>query len=144
MITRDQIIAEAMSWVGTRYHHHQACKGAGADCVGFVLGVAKAIGSVDAGWEPATYSYQWHLHKNEEALVQNLRAVCAHQIPLEAASPGDLIAFRYGRVTSHVGILLPNERLVHAHMEARGVVVTPFAGDLRRRATRAFVFPGVE
>ena len=144
MTTRAELIAEALTWRGTKYHHHQSCKGAGCDCVGFVAGVCIAVGLLPKTWQPETYSREWHLHQNQEALLTGMSKLGARQIPLEQAQPGDIITFQYGRVSSHLGILLPGDRIIHAHMEVGSVVVTLFRGPFKLRARAAFVMPGLE
>jgi NlpC/P60 family putative phage cell wall peptidase len=142
-MTREDLIAEALTWKGTKYHHHQMCKGAGCDCVGFVAGVCMAVGLIPATWQPETYSREWHLHQNQEALLIGMNKLGVREIPLDQAQPGDIITFQYGRVNSHLGILLPRDRIIHANMEVGSVVVTLFTGTFKARARRAFVMPGL-
>ena len=144
MTTRADLIAEASTWKGTKYHHHQACKGAGCDCVGFVIGVCRAVGLLAPDFEPVTYPREWHLHKNEEILLREMLRHGARPIALAQAQPGDVIVFQYGRVSSHLGILLPADRIIHAHMEVGSVVITLFMGTFKARARGAFVLPGLE
>ena len=141
---RDDLIVEALTWRGTPYHHHQSCKGVGCDCVGFVAGVCMAVGILPKTWRPETYSREWHLHKNQEALLIGMMKVGVREIPLAQAKPADIITFQYGRVSSHLGILLPGDRIIHANMEVGGVVVTLYTGAFKARARRAFVLPGIE
>ena len=44
MITREQIVAEARTWLDTKYHHLGRVKNAGVDCAGLIIGVAHAVG----------------------------------------------------------------------------------------------------
>ena len=44
MITTEQLINEARTWVETPFHHNQMCKGVGADCIGVVAASALACG----------------------------------------------------------------------------------------------------
>ncbi|HUW85095.1 MAG TPA: NlpC/P60 family protein [Phycisphaerae bacterium] len=143
MITRDQLITEALTWKDTPYHHHQSCKGAGCDCVGLVYGVCLVLGILPPTWKPDAYTHQWHLHKNEEVLLKLLHREGARLIPLSSAQPGDIVTFQYGRVSSHLGILLPGDRIIHAHMDVGHVDITLFTGPFKARARQAFVIPGV-
>lgn len=43
MTTPADIVAEARSWVGTRWIHQARVKGVGTDCIGLVAGVALAL-----------------------------------------------------------------------------------------------------
>ncbi len=51
-MTRDDIIAEARSWIGTPYRHQASLKGVGCDCLGLVRGVGGAIAGAEAGPGP--------------------------------------------------------------------------------------------
>lgn len=44
MVTRNQIISEAKTWIGTPFHYHARIKGVGCDCVGLIIGVSEALG----------------------------------------------------------------------------------------------------
>ena len=55
---RQDIIAEAQSWLGTPYRHQGSLKGVGCDCLGLVRGVWRAV----IGGEPEAlpaYSPDW-------------------------------------------------------------------------------------
>lgn len=62
---REAVVAEAMSWLRTPYHHGAGLKGIGTDCARFPLAVyaeAGAIPPTDVG----VYARDWHLHHGEE------------------------------------------------------------------------------
>src|ERR1044071_5635711 len=44
-VRAQDIVEEALSWVGTPFAHQQRIKGAGVDCVNFVAEVARATGA---------------------------------------------------------------------------------------------------
>ena len=142
MIERSQIVAEALTWIGTPFQHGQSCKGRGADCVGLVIGVFRALGCVPSDYFPPPYSQQWHVHKNEEVMLQ---AVTAHGFTPSTAEPepGDLLTFRFGRVTSHVGIYVGGNAFVHAYFSLQRAVKQPLNGDLKARMGSVFVCPWV-
>jgi hypothetical protein len=57
MFTRDAVIAEARSWLGTPWHHQASLKGVGCDCIGFIRGVALPfVGEVTI---PLDYPETW-------------------------------------------------------------------------------------
>ncbi len=141
---RERVVGEAMSWLGTPYMHHQSCKGHGADCVGFVYGVYKAVGLIPADWKPPAYSRQWHLHQNEELLVEGVLRLGGWELAIDQALPGDVVTFQYGKVASHVAIALPDQRVIHAHMDVGRVTVTLFVGSFKARARKAFRLPGLD
>jgi len=129
-MNREDITTEALSWIGTPYHHHGRLKGVGADCAMFpaaVYGVEPDIGP---------YPAQWHLHHDEE---RYLEAVLRHAVPVEAPGEGDFVLWKYGRCFSHGGIVIRWPLVVHARL-GLGVILDDASinQDLRHRKTRFF------
>jgi cell wall-associated NlpC family hydrolase len=60
---REQIASEAMSWLGTPYHHRARVKSHGADCATFIDEVMRAAG-VWPDVEVPFYPLQWFLHED--------------------------------------------------------------------------------
>ena len=147
-ITREHILAEALTWEGTPYHHQACLKGVGVDCAMLLVGIARDVGLLPASWTPSVYSPEWHCHQKEELLVKTLRELgCVELETLEAAQPGDIVAFRISTYrtllpVAHVGVLLPGQQLLHAVM-ARAVVRHHIAARWQRDLALAFAFPGV-
>ena len=139
-ITRQQIITEALSWVGTPYQHQCSTKYAGCDCLGLVRGVWRTL----YGFEPAPlppYSPDWA----EVGGAETLRDAAAHYldpIPLDQAKPGDVILFRMRAdvPAKHMAILLDEDLIVHAYW---GCAVTKsfLAPYWVRRRVAAYAFP---
>jgi NlpC/P60 family putative phage cell wall peptidase len=138
-----QLLAEARSWQGTPYHNRAALKGVGADCIGFVIGVAKNVGILDSGYDPGVYSEDWHLHHNEERLAGEIEAFGCVLLSLEERQPGDLLLFQFGRVCAHSGLLLDDGCVIHAVRDFERVLVTSLRGEWLERLRRAYRFPGV-
>ena len=65
--TRQQIVAEARSWIGTRYHACADAKGTGVDCGMLLVRVFVDCGLV-APFDPRPYPIDWHLHRSEHAI----------------------------------------------------------------------------
>jgi NlpC/P60 family putative phage cell wall peptidase len=141
--TPAQLVAEALSWQGTAYHNHAALKGVGADCIGFIIGVAKNVGLVPAAYDPGYYSADWHLHHNEERLVREVEAFGCTLRPCEDRQPGDLLLFQFGRVCAHSALLLEGEQVIHAVRDFGKVVVTGLRGEWLERLRRVYRFPEV-
>ena len=77
-LTRDAIVAEARSWIGTRYRHQASLKGVGCDCLGLVRGVWRNC----IGDEPETlppYAPDWAEATGAEALAS---AALRHLVPI--------------------------------------------------------------
>lgn len=51
-MTGEDVVAEARTWMGTRYRHQAALKGVATDCIGLVYGIAAALGIAEASqWD---------------------------------------------------------------------------------------------
>lgn len=118
---RRAVVAEAMAWVGTPYHHHARIKGVGVDCAQLICAVFEACGltpHVDTGHYPVC----WHLHRGAELFEQALARYCRrlHDAP---AAPGDVAVYRYGRCYSHGALVVDGGLQVHAYI-GRGVILS--------------------
>ena len=116
---RAAVVAEALTWEGTAFHHAARLKGAGVDCCQLVLAVYVGLALID---EPVVEPYpaQWFLHHDRERIleiVQEIAVRTAHP------APGDLALFRFGRAVSHAGLIVettPELVMVHSFLQ-RGV-----------------------
>jgi len=144
MPTRAQICAEALSWAGTPYHHGAALKGVGCDCIGFVRGVAAALGCLPPQWTCPVYSSEWHVHQHHDLLVATCEAAGCVRLTLEQAQPGDFLLLQFGKVCSHAAGLLPQPTIIHAARDFGAVVRHHLTGDWVTRLRRAYAFPGVQ
>jgi len=138
-----QVVAEARRWIGTPYQHQAACCGSGADCLGLLRGVWRAV----YGHEPEhvpPYTADWSEASRDERLwraaMRHLRAK-----PLADAAAGDVLLFRMraGGVAKHLGIQSqtgPASRFIHAfsgHAVSDSALTPPWA----RRIVARFSFP---
>lgn len=140
-ITREQIVAEARSWLGTPYHHQAALRGVGADCLGLLRGVYTAL----VGGEPETpppYSASWGESDGQELLLN-----AAHRylrlVDYPKWKAGDVLIFRVrnARSAKHCAIALDGVNMIHA-VSQRGVLITGI-GEWDSRVAGVFSFPGV-
>lgn len=135
------VVAEARTWIGTPYVHQASCRGAGADCLGLIRGVWRAV----IGPEPEVpppYTPDWGEGGGCELL---LSAALGWLRPATAPAPGDVILFRMrdGAVAKHLGIataLGAGAAFVHAYT-GHGVVESPLSGPWARRIVARFAFP---
>lgn len=142
IVTREALVAEARSWIGTRYRHQASLKGVGCDCLGLVRGVWRAcIG--DEPELPPPYAPDWAEARGRDTLVEAATRHLA-AVPRDAFSAGDVLLFRYrdGCVAKHAAIATGDATMIHAHDGACvcEVAITPW---WRRRIACAFCFPGV-
>lgn len=137
---RARALSEARAWIGTPYRHRASVLGAGADCLGLVRGVWRALYGAEPEGLPV-YTPLWAEVEGGERLMT---ALARHMAPVQcaAAEPGDVMLFRFrdGTPAKHVAILSGGDRMIHAYA-GRGVVETPMGAWWRRRRVLAFRFP---
>ncbi len=142
-MTRDELVAEARSWLGTPYRHQASLKGVGCDCAGLVRGLWRAF----LGPEPEPlppYSPEWAEVGGAELMAG---AAGRHllAIPLDEAGPGDVLLFRWrdGLPAKHAGIVTVPGRFIHAQ-EGAAVAEVPLGRWWRGHIAAAFRFPGLD
>lgn len=142
-LTRNSIVSEARSWIGTPYRHQASLKHVGCDCLGLVRGVWRAL----LGDEPEAappYSRDWAEASGEEALANAARK---HLVEIDPAAfqPGDVLLFRYAPryPAKHAAIVTSPTTMVHAH-DGAAVAEVAIAAWWQRRLAYAFRFPGIE
>ena len=108
---RSAVIAEAMTWLKTPYHHQARVKGAGVDCGQLVAACFEAAGVIDPVTIPG-YSSDWNLHRGEELYLDQVQALCRE---VSAPGPGDIALYRFGRAWSHGSIVVEWPCVIHAY-----------------------------
>jgi len=142
MITREAIVAEALSWCGTPWHHEASVKGAGVDCAQLLRAVLVNLG---ARIRPTDhYPPDWHLHRGEERFLGFVLEYC-REIQEAQLEPGDILLWRIGRCYSHGGFFIGAGEIVHA-IVAEGKVrrARLDEGELGWRERRAFRWSGFD
>ncbi len=150
MITREQVVAEARSWLGTPYHHQAHAKGVGCDCGGLIGGVAVALGLVAADWWDTAFA-PFAGYGREPAHGSLLRVLDTFLRPVDPAqaAPGDVLVMRFRREPQHLGFLVPYTfgglAILHAlnGLAVREVVEHRLDAGWHKRVTQAYRLPGV-
>lgn len=121
MITRQNVVDEALTWLGTPFHHEARVKGIGADCVGVVLGIAVNVGIrvMDREHYPA---YPIHGIFCEAVDSQT------NAVDLIDVLPGDLMKFKWGRDPQHLAIIVSVNpvKIVHAYAQVGCCILSGF------------------
>lgn len=119
---RAAVVAEALSWVGTPYHHMGRIKGpkGGVDCATLLAEVFARAGIV----EPVpieTYPPDWHLHREDE---RYLGLVLGRATRVFRPQAGDVALWKIGRAFAHGAIIIEPgwPHIVHAFKAARTVI----------------------
>jgi cell wall-associated NlpC family hydrolase len=124
---QERVIAEAMTWQNTRYHHAANIKGGGVDCVMLLVEVFKALEMIPQAFDPRPYTRDWHLHNEVELYLGGIEHLAD---PVDAAQPGDIALFQFGRCISHGALVLQWPLVLHAYYKEGFVVQT----DISRNA----------
>lgn len=137
------IVAAARGWLGTPYRHQASCRGAGADCLGLVLGVWREVRGDLPETVPA-YTPDWSEAGGREDLLA-AAGRWLQPVATGAARPGDVLVFRMraGAVAKHLGLLTvagAAPRFIHAY-SGHAVVETALSEPWARRVAARFRFP---
>ena len=135
---RAMVVAEALDWVGTPYHHAARIKRVGVDCAHLLLVVFVAVGLVE-DFTPEPYPHDWHLHRSEERFLAVVEQF-ATEITRDRLELGDVLLFRWGRTFAHGAIYIGDDRVVHANIRDGEVTIGELSrdGELFERPTRYF------
>ena len=114
---RSAVVAEAVSFLKTPYHHRANVKGVGVDCAQILIEVYSAVGLIER-FDPGAYPPDFMQHRNEESYLAWVLKY-AHQV--ETPKPGDIALYKFGRCISHSGIVIEWPTIIHAHAQARCV-----------------------
>lgn len=113
----DRLVDEAMTWMGTPYRYAGSEKGVGTDCSGMVLRVYEDV----AGTK---------LPRNSRKQAEFCRKLKRADV-----KAGDLVFFATGsdrKVISHVGIMIDDNRFVHASAK-KGVILSEMSQSYYER-----------
>lgn len=143
-ISRDDIVAEARSWIGTRYRHQGRRKGVGVDCIGLVGGVALACGVRNAAEWMRDADMHNYARTPDPAMLRRSVTTYLDPVGTGRALPGDVLLFALDHQPRHFALLVAPGRVVHAYalLAARRVVEQslPIA---RAQLISAYRFEGV-
>lgn len=82
----ERLVAEAETWIGTRFQHQGRLKGVGVDCVNFIAETARAAGvtglEIPQGYKP---------HEDGTVMLQLLNEHMS-LVPTEEMQKGDVLA----------------------------------------------------
>jgi len=146
-ISRDEIVDIAREWIGTPYVHQMSTMNAGADCLGLVRGIWRALYQFEPELPPA-YTPDWNEKNWNQSTGKDVlfEAAQRHLVERSDASiePGDILIFRVQRFgpTKHCGIYSGDNRFIHAY-SGRNVCENWLNRWWYSRIAAVFCFPGV-
>jgi cell wall-associated NlpC family hydrolase len=143
-VTRQQVVDEARSWIGTPWQHQQSTKGLGTDCVGFIAGVARETGAVS----DVEFQNDYRMNENGAEMVRLFRAYL-DPIDWRDARAGDVFVVRFNDDYWHCLIVTSrddsNLELEFTCIEAGrdGVSEHRIDGSLKRRIHSCYRLRGI-
>lgn len=139
MITREQILSAARECLGTPFHHQGRICGAGLDCIGLMVHVARKLEIFF--YDNVTYSRD----PMPEILTYELGKVLT-RIPPEQVKAGDVLVFwmnKKSKFPQHIGIAT-DKGMIHTWAGVRMVVEHHLTERWKERLLYVYRFPGVE
>lgn len=137
-----EILRIARGWIGTPYLHQASSPGAGADCLGLIRGIWRALYGCEP--EPAPpYTPDWGEYGRAELL---LAGASRHLRPVAGPDRvGHVLLFRmrHSGVAKHLGVVSAigaAPAFIHAY-DRHGVVESPLSAPWRQRIAARFRFP---
>lgn len=122
-------VNEALTWLGTPYHHQGRVKGAGVDCGTLICEVFERVGLMDH-LDPRPYPPDWHLHQMGERYLQHVLSVCE---PIDNPEPGDIVLYKFGKCVSHGAIVIDWPIVIHSYIGKGVIKQDGTAGSLGKR-----------
>ena len=158
IITVDEFIAEARSWIDTPYHHQGRKKNTpdrkgGCDCLGLILGVCGNLGMQSlirdkkgkriplARFDEVTYSMQPNGLRFKSEIEKHLLQISASEM-----RPGDMPLFHFSDNPQHVGIIaelgapINSLSVIHCNALASRVSEHPLDKQWMRRLVAVYRF----
>lgn len=112
-LTRELIVDEARSWIGTKVRHQCGRKGVATDCKGLAVGIALAL-DLPEGRSLAAGVVNYSPGFSGRDLLSGLKDTL---LRVDEPQPGDLLAILWGRdpTPRHLAILTKPGWIVHAY-----------------------------
>lgn len=149
-ISEKEIVAQARSWLGTKYHHQGRLKKSpttkgGVDCIGLVVGVVEELGIHNGQGKPLSAYDEtgYSMYPDGRRL---LAAIQAHMrmVAVDDVRPGDVALFKMFSDPQHVGLITDYPGggigLIHCNSSAGAVVEQPLSDTWKRMLVGVYRF----
>lgn len=115
---------EICSWIGKRWIHGQSVKSEGADCIQFIVAVAKTAGWIPQDYKTIKYARDWAIHNDKSILKEEIKKHASLVIldsntvmsNLHKLQVGDIILIISGQTSGHAGFYIGDGNIVHSHI----------------------------
>jgi cell wall-associated NlpC family hydrolase len=125
LTTREELVAEARRWIGTRWQHQGRTLGKGVDCAGVLTQTVRAVGPVQAEVIDAIEREVSGYSRDPSAVLQKMCDAYMRRIPSSEARAGDIALIRFQVKPQHLAIISEQcgvPYLIHSLVMARKVV----------------------
>ena len=135
-MTRDELIAQARTYLRVRWRHQGQHRDGGVDCVGLLVALARDFGmTVQA---PTNY----HHHPSDALLLSTILDYC-DEVPKDQRQAGDFLFFRnLSDGTWHMAIQTEHG-MIHSAAIYRMVVEHRIADEWASRLSRVYRLKGL-
>jgi NlpC/P60 family putative phage cell wall peptidase len=118
------VVAEALTWVGTPYQHQASTKGLATDCIGLIVGVARALGIKEASAYDAAGDVRGYGRQPDPVALLAAADRYLQRIDMREAGAGDIYLIRFELDPMHFAIISEVNPIYIIHALApRGKVV---------------------
>lgn len=149
-ITGQQIVMQARTWIGTKFHHQGRLKKSvrgpgGVDCIGLIVGVIDELGLQDGEGKllSAHDEFNYSMYPEKGRLVGGI-AKHLREVKAERMREGDVLLFKFYNDPQHVGLLTRYPSggvgLIHCTSSSGWVVEQPFSQGMLRMLTHVYRF----
>ncbi|KVN08205.1 hypothetical protein WT09_30750 [Burkholderia stagnalis] len=136
MATRQQMVDEARTWLGTRWCHQGRLKGVAVDCAGLVVCVTRAVGL-------EAQDVDGYSRRPDGSLLDVVRSQTL-PVPPGAEDAGDVVIFQWNNDPYHLALLTGKNSIIHAYAINRAVVEHDIDARWRAAIVGFRRIPGVE
>lgn len=123
------IVTEALTWLGTPYHHQGRVKGVGVDCATLLCEVYEAVRLIDH-YDPGPYPPDWHMHQMWQRYLEHIQKFCDQ---VDDPQPGDIVLYHFGKCISHAAIVVEWPTIIHSYIHQGVILQDGTKGSLARR-----------
>jgi cell wall-associated NlpC family hydrolase len=141
-MTRAEIVAEARSWLGTKWVHQHCLKGVAVDCAQMVMDVGRQCGLVPNNLALNDYGL------DPDGTILRMCETYLDRVEQEDMQPGDVVVIAMAHQPQHVGIVGDYVHgglsIIHASNQGRCEVIESRLMFSRRFCfVAAYAFRGV-
>jgi len=136
MITVNELIVQARTWIGVPFVH-QGRSRYGVDCIGFVMTLMREVGGL-----PQDFAYSKNYARRPTFELFDF--ISQHFERSAATAPGLMVLIRWpnDQYASHLAILT-GPTIIHCYERMRGVVEHSYRGSWRRDTHSLWKLPGI-